>query len=99
MGCGGCGRKNAAIKNVPRAVPPPPAPPPMSVAPVVRSLPTTISRGVRPPIIPPPNSTNIVIRSSDRKCKDCGQNATFQLMWSERLRRYYEVSKCPCSQQ
>lgn len=100
MGCGGCGKKTAAIKGgsppaAPRFIHPPPPPP--RPAPATRSL-------AQPPVAPRAphpapavqNQSNITIKSESRVCRKCGQRATFQIVWSERLRRYFEVSKCPC---
>lgn len=95
MGCGGCGRRSAPVKGVAPKTPPAPLPPPMKVAPVVRSLtPRQVPKATVPP---PPSPSNIVLRTDNRKCSACGQPSDFQLKWNDKLRRYYEVSLCPCT--
>lgn len=103
MPCGGCGKKSVPLRDVPKpnaprsfasTPPPPPAPAPTRTLPRPASIPRANPRTSKTAISV--NQTNITVKSETRVCPKCGQKGTFRLQWNERLRRYFEVSACPC---
>lgn len=91
MGC--CGRKTRSMeaRPVPKgqavreiAVRPVAPPPPMPKAPV------------QPPsVVRSPGSSTTIQPTKTIVCKKCGSKIVLKRIWSERLRRYYDVSWCP----
>jgi hypothetical protein len=100
MGC--CGRKSRAVEAMPvprgqavreisiRPVQPPP--------PLPRVQPTPA-----PPAPPAPRghvSSTTIEPTKTIICKACGTRLVLKRVWSDRLRRYYNVSWCPgCKQE